>query len=318
MCSCAYRSTVTIRFFKQLILLQDEFYIKQMVEKQVLGPVLDVLIRTLPRDNLLCSACLDLFETVRNTPMRDLPKHLVETYREKLVGLTFISTFELILHGYDQSQYVNNVETYFIESEDEGTRRPNNVNARGHMEHLAVDPAQEEYWNTSDDDDENNVAKDMDSSPASLPTKPLVDYASDEEADEPGDTTMSPATVEPEKADENKDPSTSPASSTTLSAATPHPERVSEKRRREQNEDDELDKLTFHKRRNSSSSAKSSSSPVSFGSSGGALKKKGFGGSAGSRDPSPHKKRISIIMAPSLKSASAASDHGPSQDENAS
>lgn len=318
------------------MLLQDEFYLKQMTDKQVFGPVLDVLIRTLPKDNLLSSACLDLFELVLKLENRGVTAHLVETYREKLTGLSEYETFKQIIKQYDQTQYANNVEAFFAESEEE-SRRPSNVISRSHMEHLAVDPAQEEYWNASDDDDDNGLAKDIDSSPASLPSsKPLVDYNSDEEADEPpADTAMSPETVKAveDKSDEHKEEaasataSSSPASSATLSAATtpPPPERISEKRRREQDEDDELDKLMMHKRRNSSSSVKSTSSTISFGSVGvgGGVKKKtgglGSGGSSpASRDQSPHKNKISIIMGSSLKSATAGGGgQEPSQDENA-
>jgi protein phosphatase-4 regulatory subunit 3 len=317
-------------------MMNDEFYVKHIAERHVLGPVLDVLIRTLPRDNLLCSACLDLFELIKAQHVKELIKHLVETYREKIMGLGYLNTFAEMLTIYEQSQgYANNVDTYFIESEDEVGRRPNNVSSRSHMEHLTVDPAEEEYWNTSDTEDETPAGKAVDSSPASngVAAKPLVDYASDEEADAGGDTVMSPATSEAEKSKENRDPSpssSSRASSHTLSAGTPPPppERVSEKRRREQDEDDEMDKLMLHKRRNSSASNSSASSSAAAAAFGGSVRKAaakgmrpaagGFLGGGGDHAAShSSNKKISIVMAPTLKTA-AAGPAAASEDKKAS
>ncbi|OIW32423.1 DUF625-domain-containing protein [Coniochaeta ligniaria NRRL 30616] len=300
-CKEKHLQLVAIRFFRHLILMNDEFYVKHIAERHVLGPILDVLIRTLPRDNLLCSACLDLFELIKSQHVKELIKHLVETHREKIASLAYMNTFAEIFNIYEQGQgYAHSVENYFIESEDEVGRRPNNVGARSHMEQLTVDPAEEEYWNTSDNEDENQPGKDIGASGANGVNKPLVDYASDEGEDETGDTVMSPASSEAEKSKENQDPTSTPISST-ISAATPPPERVSEKRRREQDEDDELDKLILHKRRNSSG-------PASSGTLGGSVKKASkikIGGFAdGSRDQGP--KKISIVMAPNLKTAVAA------------
>ena len=291
-------------------MLQDEFYIKHIAEKQVLGPVLDVLLVTMPRDNLLCSACLDLFELIKKENIKDLVKHLVENYREKLAALTYMDTFRDILDRYDQTQgFTNNVDAYFLESDDEVGRRPTNANTRGMMEHLAVDPAQEEYWNTSDDEDELGNPPGHGTAPngASPAPKPLVDYASDEEGEENGDTAMAQAGPDGDRPKDDQD-APSRSSSVAAAAAAPPPERVSEKRRREQEEDDELDKLIHNKRRNSSSASLNSAGVAAV-----LRKKKSFAG--GSRDPSPNgPKRISISLSPSLRSSAG---HSPTPDGSA-
>ena len=150
---------MAIRFFRHLIGLQDEFYIKHICEKHILGPVLDVLLQTMPRDNLLCSACLDLFEIIRKEGIKELIKHVVENYREKVTALSYLELFRVMLERYEQSQgFMPNVDPYFLDGEDDSAaaaRRPTNTGARGLMEHLPVDPAEEEYWNTSDDEDES-------------------------------------------------------------------------------------------------------------------------------------------------------------------
>jgi protein phosphatase-4 regulatory subunit 3 len=300
---------VAIRFFRQLVILQDDFYIRHLAEKKILGPVLDVLLRTMPRDNLLCSACLDLFVLISKENIKDLIKHLVENYREKIMALAYIDTFREIITRYDHSQgYTTTVDPYFIESEDEmAGRRPTNHGARGMMEHLAVDPAEEEYWNTSDDE-ENVVRETLDHSatPSSNSGKPpregtsgrpLVEYTSDDDSEDSLDAVMTSASAPPanEASKENKEPTTPGSTSGT---ATP-PERVSEKRRREEDEDDALDKLVHHKRRNSNAA----SSNASINSATALRKKKNFGGG---RDASPNghgPKKIAITISSSIKTA---------------
>lgn len=297
-CKQKHLQLVAIRFIRQLVVLQEEFYIRHLVEKNVLGPVLDVLLRTMPRDNLLSSACLELFALIAKENIRDLNKHLVENYREKIMALAYIDTFRDIIARYDHAQgYPATVDPYFLESEDEpgSNRRPTNTGGRGMIEQLVVDPSEEEYWNTSDDED--TVAR---TTPATTNgTKPLVEYTSDEEAE---DAVMGSATTLPadQESKENKDPVTP---STTPSSATTPPERVSEKRRREEDEDDALDQLVQHKRRNSS--AASSNASISPG----LRKKKSLVGArdavVGQQNGNAPTKRISITISSSIKNSAA-------------
>ncbi|KAK5660279.1 hypothetical protein OQA88_12819 [Cercophora sp. LCS_1] len=296
-CKEKHLQLVAIRFFRQLVVLQDEFYTKHLAEKAILGPVLDVLLRTMPRDNLLSSACLELFALINKEEHRSLIKHLVETYREKIMALAYMDTFREILSRYDQTQgFTATVDPYFIESEDE-LRRPTNPASRGLMgEHLAIDPAQEDYWNTSDDEDENPArgapAQGANSNGTATP-KPLVEYTSDEETEENGDAVMTPAaSLSPDDAfKENKSPNPSTPPSGT---ATP-PERLSEKRRREEDDDDALDKLVHHKRRNSNASASNSAHTAAA-----LRKKKSF--SSGTTPLVPAKK-FAITISSNIKNA---------------
>jgi len=312
-CKEKHLQLVAIRFFRQLVVLQEEHYIRHLADRKVLGPVLDVLLRTMPRDNLLCSACLDLFALISKENIRDLIKHLVENYREKIMALAYIDTFREIITRYDHSQgYTITVEPYFLESEDElSNRRPTNPNGRGMMEHLAVDPNEDDYWNSVSDDEENVVREgpELGATPNSSNTaKPLVEYTSDEDVEESSDAVMTSAAAPPsdDASKENKEPTTPGSTSGT---ATP-PERVSEKRRREEDEDDAIDKLVHHKRRNSSAASSNSS----INSATALRKKKNFGGS---RDASPNghgPKKISITISSSIKNAAVKA--GPDEEGN--
>ncbi|KAH6688023.1 component of IIS longevity pathway SMK-1-domain-containing protein [Plectosphaerella plurivora] len=287
-----YLRLVAIRFFRNLIGSQDDFYIKHLTEKQVLGPILKVLVQTLPRDNLLSSACLELFEFIKKENVKDLVRYLVQNHRETLVSLSYLDTFRELIARYDQPQQPAGILDYFPD-ESENSKRPSIPVGRNMEHNLAMDMADEEYWNTSDDEDgPESKALDRpttngDSAPQS---KPLVDYPSDEEADENQenpDVTHEPATGEPQT------PGDGSAKSPTAVVAPP--ERLSEKRRREEEDEDELGKLVHNKRRNSSGSISSNSS---VGSVNVLRRKKNF---ADRSSPSAAPRKISINISPSVK-----------------
>lgn len=307
-CKQKHLQLVAIRFFRQLVVLQDEFYIKHLIEKKIFGLVFDTLIRTLPRDGLVSSACLELFTQIMKDNTKDLIKHVVESYREQITTLSHFDLFSEMLKRYDQI-FNQTGDPYFVESEEEVTRLPSNA-GRGMAEHLELDPVQEEYWNTSDDDEAEH-------GPAinGMALKPLVEYTSDEEDDGSGDALMTMNSAE-ESSKENQEP-TSTSGPSTPTATTAPPERLSEKRRREEDEDDALDKLMQHKRRNSSSTGSNSALSATI-----VQKKQGFGnGKSRSREGSPNggaPKKISISISPSIKTATvdASSERGAEDGGN--
>lgn len=284
----------------------------------MLGPILDVLLVTLPRDNLLSSACLEIFEFVRKEHgnMKDLLKHLVENYREKLTALSYIETFRELVRLNEQSRgFAGNMENLFMESEDELGRRPPHVNGRM-MEHITIDPMEEEYWNTSDDEDEasNKLAARNPLASGPGPLSALVDYHSDEEADENGDVMMKAADAEAAKETskktseetseetskealkENDDDTKTISDVDAAPAVLAPPERLSEKRRREEDDEDEMGKMMQHKRRNSQSSLQNAAGAAAI-----LRKKKPFGGSPNSSTAGSRK--IDIRLSPAIQSA---------------
>lgn len=272
---------------------------KHLTEKQVLGPILEVLIDTMPRDNLLSSACLELFEFIKKENIKELVKHLVQNYRERLVALSYVDTFRDLILRYDQTQGFTNMEYFTEGADDEVARRVAHPNARL-MEHIAIDPGEEEYWNTSDDEEEQQAkaAGKVAATNGLTPTpKPLVDYPSDEEADENADPEVLPTSGEDKPPAGKKNEM--PAEPEPVRPASTPPERISEKRRREEDEDDELGKLMHSKRRNSSSA----SSNASVTSGGPVRRKKSLSGAAGGGAA----KKIAITISPAaVKTGGAA------------
>lgn len=250
---------------------------KHLTEKQVLGPILEVLVETMPRDNLLSSACLELFEFVKKENIKELVKHLVQNYRELLVSLSYVDTFRDLILRYDQTQGFTNMEYFTEGADDEAARKVAHPNARL-MEHIAIDPSEEEYWNTSDDEEEQQAktaGRVAVTNGSTATPKPLVDYPSDEEPDENVDPEVLPTSGEDKPSTGKKNEI--PAEPESVRPMSTPPERISEKRRREEDDDDELGKLMQNKRRNSSSA----NSNASATSGGPVRRKKSFSGTGG-------------------------------------
>ncbi|KAI1425436.1 component of IIS longevity pathway SMK-1-domain-containing protein [Xylaria sp. FL1777] len=291
---------VAVRFLRQLVGSQDEFYIKHLAEKRVLAPVLDLLIKTMPRDNLISSACLELFEHIKKETIKELIKHLVENYREKLQGLSYMELFRTMIVRYDQTSGFTAEMDYFIERDDDASRdhrRNRPPPHRNPMEHLTMDEAQEEYWNTSDDEEDLQVKpgdRGMSTNGESPSAKLLVDYASDEDLDE----NIEAGAI---SADEDKSEGRTQRADENPMMAVPPPERVSEKRRREEDEEDDLSKMVQHKRRNSTSAGSNASASTTN-----SLRRKRV--QAGVRDSGGGPKKIAISLSSTAKTGDLGGD----------
>ena len=319
---------MALKFFRTCAGLKDEFYDKELMQNDIFAPVLDIIYETLPRDNLLNSACLELFEYVRRDNRTVLASHIVQTHHARLQNLTYVETFGCLIamHDHGQSYAADMGATLFHEyGEEAGPTPPSDaaaaaaaaarLRANGNGQRWQgvadMDPEEEQYFNTSDDEDELAAP----APPKVLPSmngyapagKALVDYPDDpdeEDAevnsmfDRPPDAAAAP-TAQPEHP--GSPTAGSPSSPTTggsPSATTPPaPERVPEKRRRDDDDDDEdeLGKLALTKRRSASvSSAGSAASHASAGSNSSTLlrRKKNF---TMSKD-GPGAKKIAISL----------------------
>jgi len=265
-----------------LIGLHDTFYQAILTRHNTFGLILDIVRETMPRDNLLNSACLELFECIRRENIKTLIVHVVEKYREKLLSIVYVDTFINLVNRYEQMQgYGADAEfTLSTRGEEAQTPRvqPNGQRWPGVGE---MDAAEEAYFNTSDDEEEvsnimnsyisqyanqlqwqqtnSDAAQDAPTLPPLPATKPLVDYPDDDDDEDAMDTQSD--STQAQKQEEKpfkQEPNLtqSPDIRPTTPPSQPPPERLSEKRRREEEDEDELVKLTSGgpKRRSSTSS----------------------------------------------------------------
>lgn len=294
-----------LKFFRTAVSLQDQFYAAQVIKSEALDAILGIVIDTMPRDNLLNSACLELFEFIRKETIKPIVIHLGEHYRQKLQDITYVDTFENLLMRYEQLTTDHPEPEHTLFSQDDATPPMNRTQMNGRWQGLPeMDANEEDYFNTSDEEEEadedpenikdvsermqwhrRRMKSEIMNGSASPLAKPLVDYPDDDE-DEAMDSKNDATPTTPLTPDSGKDVS-SPESratpekklqpspeikSSTESEVQQPPERVTEKRRRqEDDDDDELGKLSSGpKRRNSASSASS------LASQGSLRRKKGF------------------------------------------
>ena len=237
----------------------------------------------MPRDNLLNSACLDMFELIKRENIKPLILHLVETYRDRLMEITYVDTFQNLVLRYDQMMHHNPEQEAALAEAQDAER---GVTVNGHQRWAPglkeQDAVEEAYFNTSDDEDELGPAPPPVSEPsrtngASPMLRSLIDYA-DDDFDDPMDTTT-PIPVASSPAPSKPDPTTTTTETDSPEAAAPvsqsPPERLAEKRRRQEDDDeDAFGRLSNPKRRTSVSSVSSSAS--STASNGIIRRKKNF------------------------------------------
>ena len=268
----------------------------------VFAPILRLVTATMPRDNLLNSACLELFEFLRKENVRTLITGLVRDYRPILENISYVDTFHLLIRRYDiwMNQALGGIEGGVFGSEDDSGKgseiggshaRANGApghgtgwsGLRGWSGVRDLEAEQEEYFNTSDDEDEllSSTPSSVRPSTSGVAThggiirsalgssKPLVDYPEDDDDD---DVDVDEEAVDMKARPPPSTPSTPPTSSS-RDGRSPSPlsshqlppitgdgvlpsqplplEKIKEKRRREEDDEDELGKLTLTKRRSS-------------------------------------------------------------------
>lgn len=235
-CSVKHLQLTALRFLRQLVATRDEFYTRHIIEKRLIEAVFDLLDRCLPRDNLVCSACLDFFDFFVKEDVVELTKHLVTSYKDRIEKLSYLPTFNDLLTGRypqltpqhphqqavlgsnghlaSQQQLASNntEEDGDLRGRDDGGGAPRPVNGAhtSELDSMGMDPEEEAYWNGEDDDDElhNTLGSPPDGEhvngvggDSSSVLKQLVDYPSDEEVDENSGGEGSSDPIEPEAVD---------------------------------------------------------------------------------------------------------------------
>ena len=241
----------------------------------------------MPKDNLLNSACLELFETIRSQKSRPILEHLVLTHRARLREITYVDTFNRIIIEWEEMKHPppsTDQDMTLFSNDGDDARTPErryNVNGNRWQGMKEMDAAEQAYFDASDDEDEATDIQISKKSKASntpmtnglAPSpiiKSLVDYPDDDDDDALESLPTHPS---------DKKPTHQPKLAPSPMLQTPPPERLSEKRRREDEDDeDELGKLSTisSKRRYSGSYA---SLPGNNGSPAGnniLRRKKGF------------------------------------------
>ena len=186
-----------LKYFRTAISLQDQFYSQQILKSGSFEPVIDIVLETMPRDNLLNSACLEMFEFIRKEGIKPIIVHLGENYREKLQRIGYVDTFDNLLLRYDQLTADRPESEHTLFSQDDDSPGMNRQSLGGRWQGIPeIDASEEDYFNTSDDDDDMALDDPRNQgmygykkwrpqvNGESSTHRPLVDYPDDDDEDE--------------------------------------------------------------------------------------------------------------------------------------
>ncbi|KAH8719295.1 component of IIS longevity pathway SMK-1-domain-containing protein [Phaeosphaeriaceae sp. PMI808] len=296
-CPEKHLKLTALKYFRTVIGFHDETHNRQIIQHQLFEPILRILFETMPRDNLLNSACLELFEFIKRENIKMLVQHLVETYREKLQPITYVDTFQNLILRYDQMNEpapTQELDHSFTSVDSDTPARHHMVNG-GKWGHglKEVDPDEDAYYNASDDEDDIPSGTVKPGVNGASPVRPLVNYPDDDDADDDDmdilGSDVPPSAHKTSTTTQTPDESRSPKAAVVSSP----PERISEKRRREEDEEDELlasiSTSTGPKRRASTASNASTGSLRS-------LRRKSPNINSGKEGPGPKKISLSLPL----------------------
>ncbi|KAG4098094.1 DUF625-domain-containing protein [Neocallimastix lanati (nom. inval.)] len=93
-----------LRYFRACISMKDEFYNKHLIKNSIFKSIIQMLSETERRNNLLNSACLELFVFIRVENIKSLIVHIVSNYRSILETFNYVDVFKLLIIRYEQYQ----------------------------------------------------------------------------------------------------------------------------------------------------------------------------------------------------------------------
>lgn len=205
-CADKHLKLAVIKFCKTCACALDpgEFYMRSLINNEIFTQLLDLIAK--PKDNLLSSAVLDLFEQIRfgfcaalnfrESRFRPLIEHLAETYKERFEKITYTTVFAEILRADErikdpnipsQTRTEGDMDSSFMTSDAGSPQQMINGGNTRWGAALREDANEEAYFNSQDGvDDEDELSRDHDKLSNGVnasPVKPLVDYGDDEDDD---------------------------------------------------------------------------------------------------------------------------------------
>ena len=199
-CPQKHVKLTALKWFRTCIGLRDEYHNRQMIQHRLFEPILTLVEHTMPRNNLLNSACLELFEFILSSPVRQLVIHLAEGYRERLGLIGYVQTFRGIVAAYDHWMFppvppASGPEGDTSYTTQEGTPTHRIANG-GRFHGLQEMDGDEEAYFDGIGDDEDDDREDEGGLPTKAvhggvplgasPIRPLVNYPDDDDEEDDG------------------------------------------------------------------------------------------------------------------------------------
>ncbi|KAF9353030.1 Platinum sensitivity protein [Mortierella sp. AD094] len=176
-------SDAALRFFRTCVGLNDEFYNRYLIKNNIFQYIVDALLSTHNRNNLLNSACIEFFEFIRNENIKSLITHVVSLHGEKLKHIEYVNTFKALIRRYEQLQDTSVADAEAAEAATIQANATKRGGAQKAWSSSTMDDDEEAYFNNSDDEDEVPDEGKHEDDPPTSDLRRRVKEDSDEESD---------------------------------------------------------------------------------------------------------------------------------------
>jgi len=105
-----------IRLVKAIITSKDTVLIKHIIHNSLLDPIFEIYLKNAKKNNLLDSACLDLFESMRKENNENMNIHFLRRYKRKIEEYGLQKYFKKLL---DRYEHLNVLSENEIQDENE-------------------------------------------------------------------------------------------------------------------------------------------------------------------------------------------------------
>ncbi|KAI9099921.1 component of IIS longevity pathway SMK-1-domain-containing protein [Phlyctochytrium arcticum] len=168
----AYLRLSALRVFRVCVGMKDVFWHRMLVKKDVFKYILEALLETRSKYNLLNSACLDLFEFVRKENLKTLLTHIVMNHRKQLEQVAYVDTMKSLILRYEQ-----NIEPPPVDEDEMNTGKQERDRPQARDGWHKADESEEAYFNMSDDDEDESANSSDSSMQSAQDLVPKVDAA---------------------------------------------------------------------------------------------------------------------------------------------
>ncbi|KAF9915417.1 Platinum sensitivity protein [Lobosporangium transversale] len=175
-----------LRFFRTCIGMNDDFYHRYLIKQNIIQYIVDMLLSTNNKNNLLNSACIEFFDYIRNENIKSLISHIVPLYGDKFKDIEYVNTFKALIRRYEQQQDTSVADAEAadaVASEASATKRVGL--GQKAWSSSTMDDDEEAYFNNSDDEDEvPNESKQEDDPPTSDLRRRVKESSDDDSGEE--------------------------------------------------------------------------------------------------------------------------------------
>lgn len=155
-----------LRFFRTLVKQHDKYYRKHLVSTKVFGPILDLTLREMRRDNLISGSCLELFEHIRRENNKNYIEPIMTQFGDRVQRLAEHSTAGMQFTHFINRWKANNEE---LPPPTEGVPADVSPDTRTWGQGRTMDAEEEDYFLHSDEDEEQPQSQPRSPSPSAIP-----------------------------------------------------------------------------------------------------------------------------------------------------